>query len=148
ALIGKRLRGHVMADRPSHAGHVALATEVGEAQSRDGAQPIVDIQTIMQSLPPRFPMLLVDRIVEFEAGRGIVGIRDVTVNEPFFQGHYPGHPIMPGVLIIEAVAQVGGLLLMDAVEEPDDKVVYFMSLDDVKWRRPVTPGDQIRFERE
>ena len=148
ALIGKRLRGHVMADRPSHAGNVALAKKVAEAQSRDGAQPIVDIQTIMQYLPHRYPMLLVDRIVEFEAGKRIVGIKNVTINEPFFQGHYPGHPIMPGVLIIEAMAQVGGLLLMDAVEDPEDKVVYFMSLDNVKWRRPVTPGDQIRFELE
>ncbi len=148
ALIGKRLRGQVMADRPSHAGNVALAKKVVEAQSRDGAQPIVDIQTIMQYLPHRFPMLLVDRIVEFEAGKRIVGIKNVTINEPFFQGHYPGHPIMPGVLIIEAMAQVGGLLLMDAVEDPEDKVVYFMSLDNVKWRRPVTPGDQIRFELE
>jgi len=148
ALIGKRLRGHVMADRPSHAGNVALAKKVVAMQSRDGAKPIVDIQTIMQYLPHRFPMLLVDRIVEFEAGKRIVGIKNVTINEPFFQGHYPGHPIMPGVLIIEAMAQVGGLLLMDAVEDPEDKVVYFMSLDNVKWRRPVTPGDQIRFELE
>src|SRR5690606_8296757 len=147
ALVGKRLRGHVMADRPSHAGNVALARKV-EAQSRDGAQPIVDIQTIMQYLPHRYPMLLVDRIVEFEAGKRIVGIKNVSINEPFFQGHYPGHPIMPGVLIIEAMAQVGGLLLMDAVEDPEEKVVYFMSLDNVKWRRPVTPGDQIRFELE
>jgi UDP-3-O-[3-hydroxymyristoyl] N-acetylglucosamine deacetylase/3-hydroxyacyl-[acyl-carrier-protein] dehydratase len=72
----------------------------------------------------------------------------VTINEPFFQAHYPGHPIMPGVLIIEAMAQVGGLLLMDAVDNPDDKVVYFMSLDNVKWRRPVRPGDQLVFELE
>jgi len=148
ALIGKRLRCHVMADRPSHAGNVALAKKIVAAQSRDGAKPIVDIRTIMQYLPHRFPMLLVDRIVEFEPGKRIVGIKNVTINEPFFQGHYPGHPIMPGVLIIEAMAQVGGLLLMDAVEDPEDKVVYFMSLDNVKWRRPVTPGDQIRFELE
>mgnify|MGYP001024518852 CR=1 FL=1 len=148
ALIGKRLRGHVMADRPSHAGNVALAKKIVATHSRDGAKPIVDIQTIMQYLPHRFPMLLVDRIVEFEAGKRIVGIKNVTINEPFFQGHYPGHPIMPGVLIIEAMAQVGGLLLMDAVEDPEDKVVYFMSLDNVKWRRPVIPGDQIRFELE
>jgi UDP-3-O-[3-hydroxymyristoyl] N-acetylglucosamine deacetylase / 3-hydroxyacyl-[acyl-carrier-protein] dehydratase len=108
----------------------------------------VDIQKIMEYLPHRYPMLLVDRIVDFEAGKRIVGIKNVTINEPFFQGHYPGHPIMPGVLIIEAMAQVGGLLLMDSIEFPDDKVVYFMSLDAVKWRRPVTPGDQIRFELE
>ena len=148
ALIGRRLRGHVMADRPSHAGNVALAKKALDSTGRDGARPIVDIQKILQYLPHRYPMLLVDRIVEFEAGKRIVGIKNVTINEPFFQGHYPGHPIMPGVLIIEAMAQVGGLLLMDAVENPEDKVVYFMSLDNVKWRRPVTPGDQIRFELE
>jgi UDP-3-O-[3-hydroxymyristoyl] N-acetylglucosamine deacetylase/3-hydroxyacyl-[acyl-carrier-protein] dehydratase len=90
----------------------------------------------------------VDRIIEFEPGRRIVGIKNVTINEPFFQGHFPGHPIMPGVLVIEAMGQVGGLLLMDAVENPEEKVVYFMSLDNVKWRRPVVPGDQIRFELE
>jgi UDP-3-O-[3-hydroxymyristoyl] N-acetylglucosamine deacetylase/3-hydroxyacyl-[acyl-carrier-protein] dehydratase len=93
-------------------------------------------------------MLLVDRIVDFQEAKRIVGIKNVTINEPFFQGHYPGHPIMPGVLIIEAMAQVGGLLLMDAVEEPESKVVYFMSLDNVKWRRPVTPGDTVVFELE
>ena len=148
ALIGRRVRGHVMADRPSHAGNVALAKKVLESAAGNGARPIVDIQKILQYLPHRYPMLLVDRIIEFEAGKRIVGIKNVTINEPFFQGHYPGHPIMPGVLIIEAMAQVGGLLLMDAVENPEDKVVYFMSLDNVKWRRPVTPGDQIRFELE
>jgi UDP-3-O-[3-hydroxymyristoyl] N-acetylglucosamine deacetylase / 3-hydroxyacyl-[acyl-carrier-protein] dehydratase len=147
ALLGSRLRAHVVAERPSHAGNIALARAL--RQSAGAAErPIVDIQKIMQYLPHRYPMLLVDRIIEFEAGRRIVGIKNVTINEPFFQGHYPGHPIMPGVLIIEAMAQVGGLLLMDAIEKPEDQVVYFMSLDNVKWRRPVTPGDQIRFELE
>ena len=108
----------------------------------------MDVQRIMEHLPHRYPMLLVDRIIDFESGKRIVGIKNVTINEPFFQGHYPGHPIMPGVLVIEAMAQVGGLLLMDAVENPEDKVVYFMSLDNVKWRRPVTPGDQLVFELE
>src|SRR6056297_2840632 len=103
---------------------------------------------LMEYLPHRYPFLLVDKITEFEDGKRIVGIKNVTINEPFFQGHYPGHPIMPGVLIIEAMAQVGGLLLMDAVEEPESKVVYFMSLDNVKWRRPVTPGDTVVFELE
>jgi UDP-3-O-[3-hydroxymyristoyl] N-acetylglucosamine deacetylase/3-hydroxyacyl-[acyl-carrier-protein] dehydratase len=76
----------------------------------------------------------------------VVGIKNVTINEPFFQGHFPGHPIMPGVLIIEVMAQVGGMLLLGSVEDPDSKVVYFMSLDNVKFRRPVKPGDQLRFE--
>ncbi|MEX0892351.1 MAG: UDP-3-O-acyl-N-acetylglucosamine deacetylase [Gemmatimonadota bacterium] len=149
ALLGARVRAHVVTERPSHAGNLALARALRDAAAKAAGQlPIVDIQRIMQHLPHRFPMLLVDRIVEWEGGKRIVGIKNVTINEPFFQGHYPDHPVMPGVLIIEAMAQVGGLLLMDAVEDPEEKVVYFMSLDKVKWRRPVTPGDQIRFELE
>ncbi|MEX2282385.1 MAG: UDP-3-O-acyl-N-acetylglucosamine deacetylase [Gemmatimonadota bacterium] len=148
ALIGRRLRVHVIADRPSHAGNLALARDLVAAHSRSNGKPIVDIQRIMQHLPHRYPMLLVDRIIEFESGKRIVGIKNVTINEPFFQGHYPGHPVMPGVLIIEAMAQVGGLLMLDAIPNLDDKVVYFMSADNIKWRRPVTPGDQLRFELE
>ena len=147
ALLGKRIKAHIIADRPSHAGNVEIARAIAKAAAKDN-QPIVDIQRIMKFLPHRYPMLLVDRIIEFESGKRIVGIKNVTINEPFFVGHYPGHPVMPGVLIIEAMAQVGGLLMMDAIENIDDKVVYFMSLDNVKWRRPVTPGDQLRFELE
>ena len=147
-LLGRRVRGHIVADRPSHQGNLELAKELQKKARLENRAPIVDINRIMQYLPHRYPMLLVDRIVEFEEGRRIVGIKNVTINEPFFQGHYPGHPVMPGVLIIEAMAQVGGLLLMDAIENPENKVVYFMTLDNVKWRRPVTPGDQIRFELE
>ncbi len=148
-LLGSRIEGHVVAERPSHQGNVALARALREDQLRspEGAA-IVDAQKILQYLPHRFPMLLVDRITHFESGKRIVGVKNVTINEPFFQGHYPGHPIMPGVLIIEAMAQVGGLLLMDTIENPDEKVVYFMSLDNVKWRRPVTPGDQLVFQLE
>jgi UDP-3-O-[3-hydroxymyristoyl] N-acetylglucosamine deacetylase/3-hydroxyacyl-[acyl-carrier-protein] dehydratase len=98
-------------------------------------------------LPHRYPFLLVDRILERDE-KHIVGLKNVTINEPFFQGHFPGHPIMPGVLIIEAMAQVGGMLLIAKFEDPASKVVYFMSLDNVKFRRPVKPGDQIRFELE
>jgi UDP-3-O-[3-hydroxymyristoyl] N-acetylglucosamine deacetylase/3-hydroxyacyl-[acyl-carrier-protein] dehydratase len=148
ALLNGRLDAHVVAERPSHEGNVALARAIAEHARRSGREAIVDVGQIMQYLPHRYPMLLVDRIVDFEEGKRIVGIKNVTINEPFFQGHYPGHPIMPGVLIIEAMAQVGGLLLMDAVEEPESKVVYFMSLDNVKWRRPVTPGDTLVFELE
>ncbi|HSR42808.1 MAG TPA: bifunctional UDP-3-O-[3-hydroxymyristoyl] N-acetylglucosamine deacetylase/3-hydroxyacyl-ACP dehydratase [Longimicrobiales bacterium] len=147
-LLGARVRGHIVAERPSHRGNVALARALAEADRKAGGRPILDPDRIMQYLPHRYPMLLVDRIVDFESGKRIVGIKNVTINEPFFQGHYPGHPIMPGVLIVEAMAQVGGLLLMDAVEGPENYVVYFMSLDNVKWRRPVTPGDQIVFELE
>jgi UDP-3-O-[3-hydroxymyristoyl] N-acetylglucosamine deacetylase/3-hydroxyacyl-[acyl-carrier-protein] dehydratase len=147
ALLGGRVAAHVVAERPSHRGNIALARAIRD-QSRRGEAPIVDVQKIMQYLPHRYPMLLVDRIIEFEQGKRIVGIKNVTINEPFFSGHFPGHPIMPGVLIIEAMGQVGGLLIMDLVENPENKVVYFMSLDNVKWRRPVTPGDQIVFELE
>ena len=97
---------------------------------------------------PGATSILVDAVTEHEDGRRIVGVKNVTVTEEFFQGHFPGHPIMPGVLIIEAMAQVGGMLLMGYFEgqNVEDKVVYFMSLDNVKFRRPVVPGDQIRFE--
>ncbi len=107
----------------------------------------MDITQILDVLPHRYPLLLVDRIVE-RADKRIVGLKNVSFNEPFFQGHFPGHPVMPGVLILEAMAQTGGLLLMDQVEEPEGKVVYFMSIDKAKFRRPVTPGDQLRMELE
>jgi UDP-3-O-[3-hydroxymyristoyl] N-acetylglucosamine deacetylase / 3-hydroxyacyl-[acyl-carrier-protein] dehydratase len=149
ALTGSRLCLHVVAERPSHRGNLALARElVARVERKALARPILNIQQILQYLPHRYPFLLVDRIVEYEEAHRIVGLKNVSINEPFFVGHFPGHPIMPGVLIIEAMAQVGGLLLMDTVENPEDKVVYFMSLDNVKWRRPVIPGDQIRFELE
>jgi len=107
---------------------------------------VLGIDEIMKALPHRYPFLLVDRILEMEEKKRIVGLKNVTINEPFFQGHFPGHPIMPGVLIIEAMAQVGGILLMGQIEDYQSKVVYFMSLDNVKFRRPVKPGDQLRFE--
>ena len=108
----------------------------------------MDIRRILEILPHRYPILLVDRILESEAGKRIVGIKNVTFNEPFFQGHFPGHPIMPGVLIVEAMAQTGGVLLLGELDRPEEKVVYFMSLDAVKFRRPVVPGDQLRMEVE
>lgn len=148
ALLGARIEARIVAERPSHAGNIELAKAL-QTHARDtNREAIVDTAKIMQYLPHRYPMLLVDRITEYEAGKRIVGIKNVTINEPFFQGHYPGHPVMPGVLIIEAMAQVGGLLLMEEVEKHEDKVVYFMSLDRVKWRKPVTPGDTIVFELE
>ncbi len=148
ALLGGSLNAHIVAERPSHEGNVRLASAISDHLRRGSREPVVDVTKIMQYLPHRYPMLLVDRITEFEDGKRIVGIKNVTINEPFFQGHYPGHPIMPGVLIIEAMAQVGGLLLMEKVEDPDEKVVYFMTMDKVKWRRPVTPGDTLVFELE
>lgn len=108
----------------------------------------MDIRKIMEILPHRYPFLLVDRILEVQGTEKIVGLKNVTINEPFFQGHFPGHPIMPGVLIVEAMAQTGGLLLMEQVADRDEKVVYFMALDNVKFRKPVLPGDQLRMEVE
>ena len=151
ALTGARVRAHVVATRPSHGGNVALARALARAGKRTGGgEPVMDISRIMNYLPHRYPFLLVDRILEVEGNKRIVGLKNVTINEPFFQGHFPGHPIMPGVLIIEAMAQVGGMLLMSHFEGQnfENKVVYFMSLDNVKFRRPVVPGDQIRFELE
>lgn len=149
ALVGARIRAHVIADRPGHLGNVALAKELlARAEKKALARPILNIEQIMQYLPHRYPFLLVDRVVEFEERKRIVGLKNVTINEPFFQGHFPGRPVMPGVLIIEAMAQVGGLLVLENVENLEDKVIYFLGLDNVRWRRPVTPGDQIRFEVE
>jgi len=115
---------------------------------KNGGPPALDIHQILRCMPHRYPLLLVDRILEFEAGKRIVGLKNVTINEPFFPGHFPDHPIMPGVLIVEAMAQTGGLLLMSEIEDPEGTVVYFMSLDDVKWRKPVLPGDQLILEVE
>ena len=147
ALVGGRVQAHIVATRPSHQGNVALARAIVRTTAQRGGR-MLDIQQIMDVLPHRYPILLVDRILELTPRKRVVGIKNVTVNEPFFQGHFPGHPIMPGVLIVEAMAQVGGMLLMDELREPPPKVVYFMALDKVKFRRPVVPGDQLRSEVE
>lgn len=144
-LTGCRLRGHVLAERPGHRGNVALARRLSETADRAG-DPHLDIHSILDYMPHRYPFLLVDRVLKFEAGERIVGLKNVTINEPFFTGHFPDHPIMPGVLVVEAMAQAGGLLLMNEFEDPESKVVYLMALDDVKFRRPVIPGDQLVFE--
>ena len=146
ALAGRRVKARIVATKPSHRGTVTLVRELLAHAHREGQ--VLGIEDIMKVLPHRYPFLLVDRILEVEENKRIVGIKNVTVNEPFFQGHFPGHPVMPGVLIVEAMAQVGGMLLMGTVDDPEKKVVYFMSLDNVKFRKPVRPGDQIRFEVE
>jgi UDP-3-O-[3-hydroxymyristoyl] N-acetylglucosamine deacetylase / 3-hydroxyacyl-[acyl-carrier-protein] dehydratase len=146
ALAGARVRARVVARCPSHRGTVQLVRAMRAAQTRE---PTVanelGVEEIMKILPHRYPFLLVDRILELDAKR-VVGIKNVTYNEPFFAGHFPGHPIMPGVLIVECMAQVGGMLLMKNLPDPQSKVVYFTSLNNVKWRRPVKPGDQLRIE--
>jgi 3-hydroxyacyl-[acyl-carrier-protein] dehydratase len=110
---------------------------------------MLDSNEIMRILPHRFPFLMVDRILEVEPGKRIVGIKNVTINEPFFQGHFPGHPVMPGVLIIEAMAQVAGILAyLSSDEEIRKRVTYFMAIDNARFRKPVVPGDQLRLEME
>ncbi len=150
-LLGGPLLGHVTAVRSGHQGHVAFVKRLKETLPlpgrRAGGPPEEwDITAILDIMPHRYPFLLVDRILRIEEGRSITGIKNVTINEPFFQGHFPGHPIMPAVLILEAMAQVGGLLLLHSVDDPNDKLMYFMGIDGAKFRRPVTPGDQLRLE--
>lgn len=145
-LAGARVRAHITTSKPSHRGTIALVRALMQHAVRESA--VYTIEDILQVLPHRYPFLLVDKILELEEGKRIVGLKNVTINEPFFQGHFPGHPIMPGVLIIESMAQVGGMLMMRSFEDPASKVVYFMSLDNIKFRRPVKPGDQLRLELE
>lgn len=109
--------------------------------------PVLEIEAIKEILPHRFPFLLVDRILELEPGKRAVGIKNVTANEPFFQGHFPQRAIMPGVLIIEAMAQVGGIMIL-SVEEHRGKLAYLGTVDGVKFRRPVVPGDTLEIETE
>ncbi len=146
-LLEGRIEADIVAFHPSHRGNVALARAIQRTASNH-VPAVMGIQEILGALPHRYPMLLVDRIIAIEPGKRIVGLKNVTINEPFFQGHFPDHPIMPGVLIVEAMAQVGGLLLMGAFDNPQDKVVYFMAIDKVRFRKPVLPGDQLRFELE
>ncbi len=154
ALLGRPLRGHVIALRSGHESHVGLVRRLaGLDRERDDHSHLLDlchfdIHAIERIMPHRYPMLLVDRILLLEERRRVVGLKNVTINEPFFVGHFPGHPIMPAVLIIEAMAQTGGILLLNTVENPETKLVYFMSIDKAKFRRPVRPGDQLIFDLE
>ncbi len=109
---------------------------------------MIDIRGIMELLPHRYPMLLVDRILEMEPKKRIVGLKNVTYNEEFFQGHFPGRPVMPGVMIVEAMAQTGGVLVGQQVETMEGHVIFFMSIDKVKFRIPVVPGDQLEMHVE
>jgi len=151
ALLGRPLRGHVIAVRSGHktnARFVRRVLETTQARPRAGgaAKGVMDVRDILEIMPHRYPIMLVDRILELEDRKRVVGIKNVTMNEPFFQGHFPGHPIMPAVLIIEAMAQCGGVLLLNSVDNPEDKLMYFMGIDKARFRKPVLPGDQLRFE--
>lgn len=114
--------------------------------SPGAAKIAYDIHEILKILPHRYPLLLIDRVLELERKQRVVAIKNVTINEPFFMGHFPGLPIMPGVLIIEAIAQAGGALLLTEIEDRSEKVMVFTGIDRAKFRRPVSPGDQLRLE--
>ncbi len=156
ALLGISLKGHIIAARSGHKTNVELMKRIRKLYEREILQQkyqkkkskdvVFDINAIMRILPHRYPFLLVDKIISFHSRESIVGIKNVTINEPFFQGHFPGHPIMPGVLILEAMGQTGGVLLLNTLDDPENHVAYFMSIDKVKFRKPVLPGDQLRFE--
>ena len=153
ALLGRRVRGRIVAYRTGHEQNQALVRrlarsliERSRAQAAVG-EPVMDIRKIMRLLPHRYPFLMVDRIIELDGDRRAVGIKNVSINEPFFQGHYPGQPILPGVMILEALAQLSGILLSRRLEHTG-KVAVLLSMDRVKMRRPVRPGDQLILEAE
>ena len=112
------------------------------------AEPAMELTDILDLLPHRYPILLVDRVLEIEPSARVVALKNVTANESFFQGHFPGYPVMPGVFIVEAMAQAGCVMMLSGVEEPQNKVPFFAGIDRCKFRRPVVPGDQLRLELE
>ena len=154
-LIGAPLKGHILAARSGHKANVALAKKLRELYKKKkiaskysgkNAGAFLDINAIKKIMPHRYPFLLIDRIIDLVPDKKVVAMKNVTINEPFFQGHFPGHPIMPGVLILEAMAQSGGILILNAVENPEGKLVYFLGIDNARFRKPVLPGDQLVFE--
>ncbi len=156
-LSGKRIMGHVIAIKPGHGPNTDMARRLKQEYSRmlsmvppltiPSGEAVLDINEVMQILPHRYPFLMVDRIVGFEGENKCTGIKNVTINEPYFQGHFPGHPVMPGVLQVEAMAQVASIVLLRRPEN-QGKIGYFMSADNVKFRKPVLPGDTLFIETE
>jgi UDP-3-O-[3-hydroxymyristoyl] N-acetylglucosamine deacetylase/3-hydroxyacyl-[acyl-carrier-protein] dehydratase len=158
SLLGRRILGHVIAVRPGHGPNAELTRALNKSYNEMRAmvpvplnlpsgEAVLDVNEVMRILPHRYPFLLVDRIVGFEGENKCTGVKNVTINEPFFQGHFPGHPVMPGVLQLEAMAQVASILLLRTPGN-QGKIGYFMSADNVKWRRPVVPGDTLLIEAE
>ncbi|MCM1448829.1 MAG: bifunctional UDP-3-O-[3-hydroxymyristoyl] N-acetylglucosamine deacetylase/3-hydroxyacyl-ACP dehydratase [Clostridiales bacterium] len=153
ALTGRPIKGRVIATRPGHSLNTALAKKIRKDIKRQDLQapvynpsepPVMDINRIRELLPHRYPFSMVDKIID-KGDNYIVGVKNVTINEPFFQGHFPQEPVMPGVLQIEAMAQTGGLLVLDTVDDPERYSTYFMKIDNVKFRQKVVPGDTLIF---
>jgi len=157
ALIGMPIQGHIMAARPGHKANVELAKKIKSKikqrkiarrfQKTEKQGVVFDINAISEILPHRYPFLLIDKILDFNE-TSITGLKNVTINEPFFQGHFPGNPIMPGVLQLEAMAQVGGILLLNTIENPKTVWVYFVAIDNARFKKPVIPGDTMTLELE
>lgn len=156
ALSGRFIRGHIVAVKPGHGINTEAAKLLAErfnSVAPAAAKPVpaspgaLDINAVMQILPHRYPFLMVDRVVEFDGELKATGVKTVTINEPYFQGHFPGHPVMPGVLQLEAMAQVASIVMMRRTEN-EGKIGYFMSADEVKFRKPVMPGDTLFIECE
>jgi len=155
-LVGAPIKAQILAARMGHKSNIEFAKNLRKfylkKQLTKKYQPVqkegvvFDSHAIQKILPHKYPFLFIDKIIEFDVGKKIVGIKNVTNNEPFFQGHFPGHPIMPGVLIVEAMGQVGGVLLLNTVDNPEDKLVYFIAIDNVRFKKPVIPGDRLVFE--
>lgn len=155
ALLGMPMQGHVVATRSGHASNVELVKRVKsvygrkmEQRSARSVSPTIkfNIQDIMGTLPHRYPLLLVDRVLDVEPGKLVRAVKNVTFNEQFFQGHFPGQPVMPGVLVLEALAQSAAFLVLSPVSDPGNKLVYFTAIDKARFRRTVTPGDQLVLE--
>jgi len=152
SLLGAPIRGRIVAVRSGHTLNHRMARALFEQVHPEGRpagaiSPAMDIRSIMRLLPHRYPMIMVDRVIEMDGDRRAVGVKNVSINEPFFQGHYPATPIMPGVLIVEAMSQLAGLMLSRKLERTG-KIAVLLSLDAVKLRKPVTPGDQLVMEAE
>jgi UDP-3-O-[3-hydroxymyristoyl] N-acetylglucosamine deacetylase/3-hydroxyacyl-[acyl-carrier-protein] dehydratase len=156
ALIGVPIKAQILAARPGHASNIEFARKIRrlyqqnklvrkyQHERREGV--VFDVNAVQRILPHRYPFLMVDKIIEFRIDESIVGTKNVSSNEPFLVGHFPGHPIMPGVLILEGMAQTGGILLLNGLENPGDKLAYFMAVNNAKFRKPVLPGDQLVYE--